>query len=52
MHTVHLATTTDKNNKIPFKYAAMGIMFSVNEYTATNLQDWEIEIIDKFFESF
>ena len=52
MHTVHLATTTDKTNSPPFKYAAMGIMFSVNDYTATNLDDWEIEIIDNFFESF
>lgn len=46
MHTVHLAS--ESLNDI--NYAAMGIIFSVNEFTA-NLNPIEIKIIDDFFDS-
>jgi len=46
MHTVHLAENTVNN----FGYAAVGIIFSVNEYTA-KLTAAEQKIIDTFFES-
>ena len=46
MHTVHLAKET--NNEIG--YAAVGIMFSVEEYTS-NLTWAEQKVIDEFFDS-
>jgi hypothetical protein len=46
MHTVHLAQTVEND----FKYAAMGLMFSVNDYTA-KLSYAEQKIIDTFFET-
>ena len=46
MHTVHLA----QEEKSGFKYAAVGIIFSVNDYTA-RLTAAEQAIIDSFFES-
>jgi len=45
MHTVHLANET-KNG---FGYAAMGLMFSVNDHDSVD--ESLVEIIDKFFES-
>ena len=47
MHTVHLPDDGERNG---IKYAAMGIMFSVNDYTAKVSEDEEM-IIDNFFES-
>lgn len=47
MHTVHLPDDGAKND---IKYAAMGIIFDVNDYTA-KVSDWEQEVIDKFFNS-
>lgn len=47
MHTVHVADEI-KNN---FLYSAVGLFFSVNDYTR-KMEDWEQEIIDRFFESF
>ena len=46
MHTVHVPDGGEKNG---FKYAAMGIMFSVNDHTAEATAD-EVKIIDDFFE--
>jgi len=46
MHTVHTAQTVEND----FKYAAMGLMFSVNDYTA-KLSYAEQKIIDTFFET-
>lgn len=46
MHTVHLAQTVEND----FKYAAMGLMFSVNDYNA-KLSYAEQKIIDTFFET-
>jgi carbonic anhydrase len=46
MHTVHLATAT----KSGFIAAAMGIMFSVNDYTP-GVSEADVAIIDNFFES-
>jgi len=48
MHTVHYPK--DSSNPGGFIAAAMGIMFSVEDYTA-NLSWAEQEIIDNFFES-
>ena len=48
MHTVHLE---EQGSPSGFMAAALGIMFSVNDYTA-NLNDEEIMIIDQFFDSF
>ena len=45
MHTVHLPDDGPKNE---IKYAALGIFFSVNDYTYTPTDD-EQAIIDKFF---
>jgi carbonic anhydrase len=45
MHTVHLADDTIND----VGYAAMGIIFSVNDYTA-DLNPIEIRIIDNFFD--
>lgn len=45
MHTVHAA----KNPANDFSFAAVGIMFSVEEYTA-NLSEAERNIIDAFFD--
>ena len=47
MHTVHLPVGGAKNS---IKYAALGIMFSVNEHTAMADQ-WQIDLIDEFFDS-
>ena len=46
MHTVHVA----KENRNGFGYAAVGIMFSINEYNA-KLSWAEEKIIDNFFEN-
>merc|ERR1712166_791228 len=46
MHTVHLAEETLAG----FGYAAFGIIFSVNDFTA-ELSEAEYKIIDDFFES-
>jgi carbonic anhydrase len=46
MHTVHLAKETEND----IGYAAVGIMFSVNDYTA-NLTWAEQKIVDTFFDS-
>lgn len=52
MHTVHVPLSKDEREPgKAFNYAAMGIIFSASKYTATNLKDWEIKIIDDFFES-
>ena len=42
MHTVHVP---DEGAKGGIKYAAMGIMFSVDKHTA-NAEEWEVKIID------
>ena len=47
MHTVHLPDAGERNG---VKYAAMGVMFSVNDYTA-KVTDGEQMIIDNFFEN-
>ena len=47
MHTVHLPDDGPRNG---VKYAAMGIMFSVNEHNAKVTEDEQM-IIDNFFES-
>lgn len=46
MHTVHVAS----EEKSGVKYAAMGIIFSVDDYTA-KVSNAEMEIIDRFFDS-
>lgn len=46
MHTVHLPKVV----KSGFNFAALGIFFSENDSNA-ELEDWQIEIIDNFFES-
>ena len=46
MHTVHLAEKV-KNDIFA---SAMGIIFSVNEYTK-DVKEWERKIIDDFFDS-
>lgn len=46
MHTVHLA----KEEKAKMFAAAMGIIFSVSEYTS-EVKEWERVLIDKFFDS-
>lgn len=46
MHTVHLPEGGAKNG---IKYAAMGIMFSVNDYTQEATEE-EQKIIDDFFD--
>jgi len=48
MHTVHLE---DQKSPGGFMAAALGIMFSVNDYTA-NLSQEEEMIVDHFFDSF
>jgi hypothetical protein len=49
MHTVHLPVTDA--GKGGFKFANLGIIFSVNDYTARDLTPQQIQIIDNFFES-
>lgn len=50
MHTVHLGVKDDKGaNPGNVKYAAMGIMFSVNDYNV-ELDEYETKVIEKFFE--
>lgn len=44
MHTVHLPEGGEKNG---FRYAALGIFFSVS--SADPVEDWEKKDIDKFF---
>jgi len=46
MHTVHLA----EEERDGFKYAAMGLMFSVQDYDRS-VSDELVTIIDKFFDS-
>lgn len=46
MHTVHLPVDGAKNN---IKYAAVGIMFDVNDYTA-QVTDEQMQLIDDFFD--
>jgi carbonic anhydrase len=46
MHTVHLPVEARGD----FKYAAMGIIFSVNDYNARLTEDQE-KVIDDFFDS-
>jgi hypothetical protein len=52
MHTVHLPYDGSKivTAKNGFVAAAMGLMFSVDKPSRT-FEDWEIKIIDDFFES-
>lgn len=52
MHTVHLPHDGNKpvTSYNGFMAAAMGIMFSVDEPSRT-FEDWEIKIIDDFFDS-
>lgn len=49
MHTVNLPypATGDYNG---FMAAAMGLMFSVNDYTR-EMEPWEQDILDTFFEN-
>lgn len=47
MHTVHLAHNPEKGD---VKYAAMGLFFSVDEYTREGLTLKMIKTIDKFFD--
>jgi len=47
MHTVNLPVHGTSNG---FIASAMGLMFSVNDYTR-EMQAWEQEIIDRFFDS-
>lgn len=47
MHTVHLE---EQGNTNGFIAAALGIMFSVDNYNA-RLEPWEEEVIYNFFES-
>ena len=53
MHTVHLAVE-NPNKKASdtsgITHAAVGLFFSVNDYTA-NLSKAEISVIDTFFDS-
>ena len=50
MHTVHLGVKDDKgSNPGNVKYAAMGIMFSVEDYNV-DLGEEEEDIIEEFFE--
>ena len=52
MHTVHFPY--DKENpkikKTGFIAAAMGLMFSVDD-ASRSFEDWEVKIIDDFFDS-
>lgn len=48
MHTVHLAREPELGD---MKYAAMGLMFSVDNYTHGDLSVEMIEIIDNFFDN-
>lgn len=53
MHTVHTAAEFDADGKTPkggFPYAAVGVMFSVNDHTA-KLSWAEQRIIDTFFDN-
>ena len=50
MHTVHVADDSKKAESSGFGYAALGIMFSVNEYT-TDLSHSQQLVIDRFFDS-
>jgi len=50
MHTVHIADNAGLAESSGFGYAAMGIMFSVNEYTADLTESQQL-VIDKFFDS-
>ena len=47
MHTVHLAHNPEKGD---VKYAAMGLFFSVDEYTREGLTLKMIKTIDEFFD--
>jgi len=47
MQTVHEAHKIEGD----IKYGAVGILFSVNNYTKEGLTNSMVEIIDKFFES-
>lgn len=47
MHTVHLAREVIGD----VKYAAMGIFFSVNDYTDKDIEPWKVDLIDRFFDS-
>ena len=49
MHTVHHPLTTETKSGVIA--AAVGIMFSVNDYTAKKLTWAEQRVIDNFFES-
>jgi carbonic anhydrase len=52
MHTVHLPLSKDTREPgEAFNYAAVGVIFSVGNYTATDLEDYDIKIIDDFFDS-
>jgi hypothetical protein len=47
MHTVHLPENGPVNG---IRYSAMGIIFSVNDYTVAATPE-EIKVIDNFFDS-
>lgn len=48
MHTVHLADETNKANMFA---AAMGIMYSVNDYDKGKCDDACVKVIDTFFDN-
>lgn len=48
MHTVHLAKQPELGD---MKYAAMGLLFSVHDYTHEDLSIQMVETIDTFFDS-
>ena len=50
MHTVHLPDAASKDAGNGFMAAALGIMFSIDNYSA-ELEDWQRDIIDQFFDS-
>jgi hypothetical protein len=47
MHTVHLAHEVIGD----VKYAAMGLFFSVDDYTREGVTDEMVKTIDEFFDS-
>jgi len=50
LHTVHVADNSELAQSSGFGYAAMGVMFSVNEYNI-KLTESQQRVIDKFFDS-
>ena len=50
MHTVHIANDAQRAKDSGFGFAALGVLFSVDDYTI-ELSEREQMIIDTFFES-